>query len=83
MGKAARTRKKTERQAKRRAAKEAQKALFQRYAAEGRKKGSNRARASKIRLVGDTQHPNVRCGNVGCKACFPHLNKDRTLRLVA
>lgn len=75
MGKAARTRKKTERQAKRRATKEAQKALYQKFSEEGRKKGSHRARAAKVQLVGDTQHPRVRCGNVGCSACFPHLNR--------
>jgi hypothetical protein len=76
-GAGARTRRKQKMQAKRKAQKVALKALYAQYAREGRTKQTKRhtLRRQRTRPVANFKHVVANCGNVGCKRCFPELNR--------
>lgn len=69
MGIKSKSRRAVARKQKRRAEKDARKQLYLAYAAEGRRRGSWRAKrhgGKTVRLVAHTG-----CGNYGCDQCFP------------
>lgn len=71
-GKGSKTRAKAKSDAAKRARKQAMKAQYQAWAAEGLNKKSDRAlKKSKKVLVSNLKHPNGACGNIGCLKCFP------------
>jgi hypothetical protein len=77
MGLKSRSKKKELRKRKKLAAKAARKALYEKYAAEGRVKGSRRARRRGPRLAKGIDHPLGPCGNIGCRKCKPEINARR------
>lgn len=63
------TKKKKERLAKKRAAKQSQQALYESYKRAGRNLKSKRFVKGQRRLVKDHDHPHGECGNPGCTKC--------------
>lgn len=73
MSKSSRT-KSSEKRKKAKASKKAEKkALYLRYAAEGRKTGSKRAKMQNKKKSKPNKHCHVMadCGNIGCHKCYP------------
>jgi hypothetical protein len=52
----------------RRAAKDQKRSLYQSQSMSGKVKRGRRQKS--VRLVKDRDHPNGRCGNIGCKKCW-------------
>ena len=73
------------RKAQKAAVKAAKKALYKRYAEEGKVKGTKRSRHSAKRIGGARakgNHAMADCGNVGCGRCYPaNYNLKPGLRL--
>lgn len=70
--------------AAKRARRDANRDMYQRWAADGNnQKDKTKGRAKKRRLVNTTSHKNGGyltnpCGNLGCKHCHPEYNVART-----
>lgn len=77
MGLKSRSKKKELRKRKKLAAKAARRTLYAQYAADGRTKGSKRARRRGVRLAKGVDHPLGPCGNIGCRKCKPEVNARR------
>lgn len=74
MSKNARARNKTRRDDIKKARKAARKSLYAKYGAEGRLKGTKRARSKNKLVKTKDVHPII-CGNPGCKKCYPQFQK--------
>lgn len=71
MGLRNKSRRREGRRAAKRSRRQAHKDLYAKYAAEGRTKRKGFARKGKRRLAKTADHPNGRCGNIGCSRCNP------------
>ena len=76
MGKAGKKRKHDEKMKLKRAAKAAKKAAYAAMAGTS-KKAKRQTHRKKKPSVLKGSHAMADCGNVGCKQCYPHLNRRR------
>ena len=69
------------RKAKRKAEKDARKALYASYRDSGRNSKRDRRKKKKVKKSAHNMisHPDGKCGNVGCRKCFP-VNYNRFMR---
>ena len=75
MSKSSRTKKQQKRLQEKRQRRASQKALYQKWAAEGAAKGSKRSLRARqaLKKPRSRTHPRHPCGNPGCRACYTNL----------
>ena len=71
MGAKAKKARAQKRKLRKKAVKDARRALYRSYAAQGKERARGRRRGKTGPTPGKGNHYVVDCGNPGCKACFP------------
>jgi len=77
MGKAGKRRRSDVKKAKKRTLKEARRALYRRFADEGRNQKSKRnsLKTKRVQTIAGLDHPDGACGNIACTKCFERSYK--------